>query len=183
MNFTEKSHEIAAEFGGIKTAVDATLGGGRDALFLASLDGCEKVYGFDVQPAALERSRRLFESRGVAEKVELFLTGHENMAQVLGADKRGKINCFFFNLGWLPNSDKSIATRAETTLAALAAASELADTSHCLLSILCYKAHSGAMAEFEAVRDFVRENFGAHESYTDPSNSRSPELIVVKLRG
>lgn len=67
-----RSHGLAAEFFGsrkISCAVDATLGGGRDALFLASLvsEG-GKVYGFDIQPEAVSRSRGLFEKNGLSDR-------------------------------------------------------------------------------------------------------------------
>lgn len=79
-----RSHGLAAEFFGsrkISCAVDATLGGGRDALFLASLvsEG-GKVYGFDIQPEAVSRSRGLFEKNGLSDRCEFFNAGHENMA-------------------------------------------------------------------------------------------------------
>ena len=47
-------------------AVDATLGNGHDALFLAQCVGSSgMVFGFDVQQEALNNTRERFESAGV----------------------------------------------------------------------------------------------------------------------
>lgn len=183
MNFVEKSHEIVGGLGeGIKYAVDATVGGGRDALFVASMlpDG-GKVFCFDVQESAIERSRALLAKNGFADKSEFFNTGHENMAKTLPAELRGKINCFFFNLGWLPNSDKHIATRADTTLEALSAAFDFADKSACVISVCCYKAHEGGMEEFGRVREFLANRAPDCLRFTDEANPLSPELFAVLL--
>ena len=181
MNFVEKSHEIVRDFGqGMKYAVDATVGGGRDALLAASMlpDG-GKVFCFDVQESAIERSMALLAKNGFVQKAEFFNTGHENMAKALPAELRGKINCFFFNLGWLPNSDKHIATRADTTLKALSAAFDFADKKACVISVCCYKAHAGGMEEFARVREFLATRAPDCLSFTDAANPLSPELFAV----
>ncbi len=183
MNFVEKSHEIVKDFGqGMMYAVDATVGGGRDALFAASMlqDG-GKVFCFDVQESAIGRSRELLTKNGFAQKAEFFNTGHENMAEALPAEVRGKINCFFFNLGWLPNSDKHIATRADTTLKALSAAFDFADKEACVISVCCYKAHAGGMEEFARVEEFFAAAAPDCLRFTDAANPLSPELFVTLL--
>ncbi len=139
-----RSHGLAAEFFGqrkISCAVDATLGGGRDALFLASLlsEG-GKVYGFDVQAEAVRRSRGLFEKNGLSDRCEFFNAGHENMSDLIPRALFGNVGCVFFNLGWLPGSDKSVATRPSTTVAAIRAAVELMDKSRGFLSVAAYRA-------------------------------------------
>ena len=59
-SIVERSHAEAKKFFGpraIDCAVDATIGGGGDALFLASmLSEGGKVFGFDVQEEAVARS-------------------------------------------------------------------------------------------------------------------------------
>ena len=66
MNLVQKSHVLLRDFfcnNSPKIAVDATLGRGRDALFLfESLADGGILYGFDVQKAALEESRSLINS-------------------------------------------------------------------------------------------------------------------------
>ena len=66
MNLTDTAHNLTADFFAgdrFKYAVDATLGNGRDALFLSTLiDDGGKVFAFDVQEQAIEESKKLFES-------------------------------------------------------------------------------------------------------------------------
>lgn len=185
MNFTEKSHEAVAGIRGkIFYAVDATVGGGRDALFAASImEPSGKLFCFDVQAEAIARSKKLIEENAPECACEFFHAGHEHMKELLPRQTHGRINCFFFNLGWLPGSDKKIATRAETTIEGLSAAFELADRNACVISVCCYKAHEGGMSEFRAVERFMEANFSDCKRYTDTLNDLSPELFIVKFGG
>ncbi len=173
---------VADYVGSVEYAVDATLGGGRDALFVASLlRGGGKVFGFDVQRVAVERSRALFEKNGLSSRAEFFEASHADMKKLLPRETFGKIGCFFFNLGWLPDSDKSVITRAESTLAAVGAAVELASPECCALAVLCYKAHEGGMEEFLRVENFFENSALDFTRHTDVSNKFSPELFFVKI--
>lgn len=183
MNIVELSHKMVADYvGSVEYAVDATLGGGRDALFAASLlrEG-GKVFGFDVQRVAVERSRALFEKHGLSQRAEFFEASHADMKKLLLREAFGKIGCFFFNLGWLPYSDKSVITRAESTLAAVDAALEIASAECCALAVVCYKAHEGGMEEFLRVEKFFETSALDFTRHTDASNKLSPELFFVKI--
>lgn len=186
-NLVKLSHDIALRFleGASRVdAIDATVGNGGDTLFLAELASASggRVFGFDVQAAALERTRARLAERSLS--AELFLAGHEKMAEFLPPALAGKFACSFFNLGWLPRSDKSTITRPDTTLAALESALGLIDKSRGLLSVLCYRGHDGGEAEFAAVRGFFDANFGGgYESFSDAENAVSPVLLVKKFYG
>lgn len=186
-NLVKLSHDIALRFleGASRVdAIDATVGNGGDTLFLAELASAAggRVFGFDVQAAALERTRARLAERSLS--AELFLAGHEKMAEFLPPALAGKFACAFFNLGWLPRSDKSTITRPDTTLAALESALGLLDKSRGLLSVLCYRGHDGGEAEFAAVRGFFDANFGGgYESFSDAENAVSPVLLVKKFYG
>ena len=186
-NLVKLSHDIALRFleGASRVdAIDATVGNGGDTLFLAELASASggRVFGFDVQAAALERTRARLAERSLS--AELFLAGHEKMAEFLPPALAGKFACAFFNLGWLPRSDKSTITRPDTTLAALESALGLIDKSRGLLSVLCYRGHDGGEAEFVAVRGFFDANFGGgYESFSDAENAVSPVLLVKKFYG
>lgn len=66
------------------TAVDATLGNGYDAERLCALVGeTGRVYGFDVQVEAVERTRARLQEKGLLARAELFCMGHERMAEVI----------------------------------------------------------------------------------------------------
>ncbi len=97
--------------------IDATAGKGHDTLFLAKLVGeSGHVVAMDIQPAALEASRRLLEKHQMQHRVDLILDGHEHIKQYAEAEK---VDCIMFNLGYLPGGDHHIATKADTTLQAL----------------------------------------------------------------
>lgn len=183
MNFTQKSHEEVSKF--LKSAdvvVDATSGGGFDSFFGASLlSENGKIYCFDVQQTAIERTKNRLAQGGFLPNAHFFNLGHERMAEVLPQEVFGKVNCFFFNLGWLPNSDKQIITKPETTIKALSEAISLADKTKCILSVLCYKAHEGGMAEFKEVEKFFVSTGLKVERFTDEKNLLSPELFIVKF--
>ena len=185
-SIVERSHVEAKKFFGpraIDCAVDATLGGGGDALFLASLlsEG-GRIFGFDVQEEAVARSRALFEKNGLLGKCTLFCSGHENMSELIPQKYRGRVGGVFFNLGWLPRSDKACVTKPETTVAALEAAVGLIDKSFGYLSIASYRGHAGGEEECEAVRKFFSKikNVRAEEmaSSDDP---KSPVLFTAKF--
>lgn len=195
-NIVGLSHALCCEFFGdkkIAAAVDATLGGGRDALFMTRfLDEVgdkngngnknKKIFGFDVQKAAVERSRALFEENGLSDIAEFFEVGHERMSEFIPPEFFGKIGCVFFNLGWLPDSDKTRITKPETTLAALKCALRIIDKNRAFLSVASYRGHAGGAEEFDAVRGFFAENFGAKsESYGDVGNPIAPVLFIARF--
>ena len=105
-------------------AVDFTMGNGHDTLWLSGAVGENgKVYAFDIQPQALESSRKLLESSGAAPNYTLILDSHSNVLDYV----HEKICIGMFNLGFLPGGDKSITTKRETTMVAIRAAIELLD--------------------------------------------------------
>ena len=58
--------------------VDATMGNGHDTLFLAKIS--KKVYAFDIQEQALEKTQDRLNGAGL-ENVQLILQGHETLDQ------------------------------------------------------------------------------------------------------
>lgn len=96
--------------------VDATMGNGQDTCALARLVGeTGKVIAFDLQEAAVEKTRTLLAQEGLLERCELHCLNHEHVLQVV----REQIKLAVFNLGWLPGGSKFITTRWETTRVAI----------------------------------------------------------------
>lgn len=97
--------------------IDATAGNGHDTLLLCRLVGdTGRVLAFDIQPEALERTRSRLTEHGVSGRAELILDSHSNLSRYAA---EGSVSCIVFNLGYLPSGNHAIATRAETTIAAL----------------------------------------------------------------
>ena len=136
------------------TVIDATLGNGHDALFLADLVGPEGlVYGFDVQAVAVEKSTEKMQQAGM-RSFQFHCVGHEFMLETIPEELRGKIGAVMFNLGYLPSADKSVISLAQTTLQAIAAAQQLLQPKG-VMTIMCYPGHDGGDDEAEAVTQYM----------------------------
>ena len=160
-------------------AVDATLGNGHDALWLCGLVGeSGRVYGFDVQPEAVERSRARLEEAGVRHRAQLILDGHQNMGKYIAPESADAI---MFNLGWLPGAAHGVTTQTETTLqavnAALAALKEEG-----LLTICVYPGHEEGARERAALIQWAQ---GLNEREYDAmlrcylNQSKQPPLLIA----
>ena len=89
-------------------AVDATLGNGHDVVWLCAQVGeSGRVYGFDVQAEAVERSRQRIAEAGFESRAQLILDGHQNMLNHIEKDS---IDAVMFNLGWLPGAQHAVTT-------------------------------------------------------------------------
>ena len=100
---------------------DATCGNGHDTLRLAKM-GPSKLYAFDIQPDAIENTRRLLISEGFGPQlkdgtIELIRDSHENMRDHIGksAHTAAPVDVIIFNLGYLPGGDKHITTGESST--------------------------------------------------------------------
>lgn len=138
-------------------AIDATLGNGHDALFLArgiAPDG--KVFGFDIQAAAIANTRQRLQSAGLDNLLLPYHEGHEHMAgRLLGAHGQ-RFHAIMFNLGYLPGGDKVTTTHGKSTLVALRACEGLLRLGG-RLAILAYVGHPGGTSETEIVAQWVLE--------------------------
>ena len=160
--------------------VDATVGNGHDTVWLAGVvRPTGRVFGFDIQAAALQRA-------GVAvrgmEHVCLVEAGHERMAELLPHEARGRIAAVMFNLGYLPGADKGLTTQTETTLSALSQAIEVVAVGG-VVSVIVYPGHEGGAAEADAVRAWAQALPGAYTASIHArinARTAAPELILVK---
>lgn len=133
------------------TVIDATLGNGHDTCMLAELVGENgRVIGFDVQPSAVESTRRALQEQGFLDRCELHCTGHQHIVEYVTSPVRAAV----FNLGWLPGGDKSITTHWETTRTAIAAAlSLLMPMGVC--TVCAYPGHAAGDEERAALMDWL----------------------------
>lgn len=152
--------------------IDATQGNGFDTLFLAQQVGASgHVFGFDVQPQALAATQTLLQHQPCQQS--FFLAGHETMAKHIPNALHGHIQAIMFNLGWLPNSDKSVITRANTTILALEQSLQLLAPNG-RLSIMLYPGHHGGDAEAAQVISWL----GA--KHLHPINFKLQQIDVPK---
>jgi SAM-dependent methyltransferase len=169
-------------------AVDATVGNGYDALFLAHRVGPKgKVLGFDVQKAALAGAKEILKFVGSIDRVSLIHDSHTRLADYLPAG--AAIEGAMFNLGYLPRGNRQIITRPETTVLALRAVLEhLAENGR--VTLLVYRGHEGGIPEYQEVRQFleqlpgeqwiVEELVSASDSPTAPRLFRIQKIFISK---
>jgi predicted methyltransferase len=182
MRMTKKVHHILTNH--LKEgdqAIDATAGNGFDTLFLAKQVGpCGKVIAIDIQDSAIRSTREKLESTGLIDRVKLVTDDHAAVLRILIANNRGKVAAITFNLGYLPGSDKSIQTNAESTDVALAASIQLLSPGG-YLCVTAYRGHSGGTAEAQAVESFMRKSQteGHAVDCFEPESSNSPPILWV----
>ena len=79
------------------------------------------MYGFDIQKAAVERTKERPARAGYEDRAELHCAGHEHMAEYV----REKADVIMFNFGYLPGGDHAVATHPDTSLRAVRQGMEL----------------------------------------------------------
>ena len=182
LEFAKRKAGEALEAGG--WAVDATAGNGHDTCFLAEAVGSGgRVWAFDVQPAAIQSTRRRLEASGLAGPVTLVEQGHERMRKVLPPGAEGQVQAVMFNLGYLPGSDKTLITRPSTTLQALRAAASLLCAGG-ILTVTGYAGHPGGTEEVQAVHRWTealsQEHYRALSYRFINQKNDPPQLVVVE---
>ncbi len=164
-------------------AVDATCGNGHDTLFLARLVGTGgKVYAFDIQEKAICATRTLLEKEGLAQRVQLYQTGHENMDKIVNTP----VDAVIFNLGYLPGGDHTIITRPESTLESMRAALKILRPGGRLV-VVAYTGHPGGKEECAIIEEEVAcldsRIFRAVEVSFLNRGTTAPKVIAVEKAG
>ena len=125
------------------TYVDATMGNGNDTLFLCTMAGeAGKVYAFDIQEKALEKTKELLVSHGAADRAELILDGHQNMDRYI---EENTADAVLFNFGYLPGGSHDLATTPATSIEAVSKALKILKPG----AMLCLCIYSGGDTGFE----------------------------------
>lgn len=168
------------------TVVDATVGNGKDTLFLAKLVGIQgTVYGFDIQRIALEKAKSYLTehldydidininhtddiadtddidrsstpNENACNRIILYKQSHAHMLHCIPKAAHGKVSAIMFNLGYLPGGDHSVITKPDSTLPALDAALQLLKKGG-LISIMVYRGHEGGLVEAERVKAWATQ--------------------------
>ncbi len=121
---------------------DCTMGNGGDTLFLSSLVPKGHVYAFDIQPEALISTEKKLRENNSFKNVTLINSCHSKIKDYIHEN----ISAAMFNLGWLPNHEKIITTKRETTLPAIKNAMDLLEKGGMIL-IVVYPGHEEGRLE------------------------------------
>lgn len=161
--------------------IDATMGNGNDTEYLCSLTGPSgKVLAFDIQQEALEHTKqRLVDSLSYCN-YELVLDSHSHMEQYA---KPETVACIVFNLGYLPGGDHQVATKAESTIAALEQGLTLLKKNG-LMSICIYSGGDSGFEERDAVLNWLAQLDSRKylvlvtQYYNRPNHPPIPAMVI-----
>ena len=154
---TEQAHAIIRQVVRLgDVAIDATAGNGHDTKFLAELVGATgHVYAIDIQPEALRRTVALLNDAALSH-VHLAQRDHAELKEFIPEQNHGHVAAVMFNLGYLPGGNRSLATRTDSTLAAIRSALEMLRPDG-VLTVIVYPGHSGGDDEATAVERLMLE--------------------------
>ncbi len=156
-------------------AIDATMGNGFDTLFLAK--HCKEVYAFDIQKAALNKTKDLLKKERL-NNVNLIHDSHEFMALYTVSN----IDVVVFNLGYLPNQDKTITTKKTSTLDAIQQSIMLLNKGG-LIAVTFYPGHAEGACEVEYIIPYLESLCSKHYEvlrYEFINKTKSPFTVFIK---
>ena len=130
-----------------RVVLDATAGNGKDTLFLARHTPPEAiVWSFDIQPTAIENTRKLLNDAGLLAKVRLILDSHDRINTYINQP----LDAAMFNLGYLPSGERTIVTQPKTTISAVDQTANLLNPG-ALMTIVAYPGHCSGKEENQAL--------------------------------
>jgi methylase of polypeptide subunit release factors len=134
------------------SCLDATCGNGHDTLALARMLPQGQIFAFDLQEAAIEKTRQRLIQAGLEARATLFLKSHESFPDILPQS----LQLIVYNLGYLPGGDKSLTTQSAITLKSLQNALPLLKKGG-MIFITLYPGHPEGEIEAKTVLEFVKE--------------------------
>lgn len=133
--------------------IDATMGNGNDTLLLCRMAGTTgKVYAFDIQERALEKTKDLLESHGMSERAELILGSHVDLDCYA---EENSVDAICFNFGYLPGGDHKIATQADASVIAVEKALKLLKVGG-MLSLCIYSGGDTGFEEKDRLLEYLK---------------------------
>jgi hypothetical protein len=184
ISLVNTAHDLIRDIlrpGGI--AIDATVGNGHDTAFLVEQVGPSgRVYGFDIQRAAIYSTLEKFRHSEHSDCLILLHASHADMGEKIPFDVHGKINAIMFNLGYLPGGDKNVITLTDSTLAALTAASRILAVNG-IITLMAYPGHQGGDQETNQVKIWCErlnpKQFKVSTIYSTAHKESAPRLFVI----
>lgn len=144
----KQSHELLmSHINKESNVVDCTCGNGQDTLFLAKK--VKHVYAFDIQETALTNTKNLLIENKL-DNVTLIHKGHEFLSDHV----KENIDAAIFNLGYLPNGDKSITTSFSSTKQAIEQLLDILNQFGVIILVV-YTGHDEGAKESKALLDYL----------------------------
>lgn len=156
---TDIAHMILKESNTSNIGIDFTCGNGFDTKFLCEL--CQSVYAFDIQEIAIKNTK---EACKEFTNLQLCHTSHLNFD-----DYVTNFDVGIFNLGYLPQGDKTIYTDKDIVLKTIDKALNYLNPLGRLL-IVCYPGFDAGLEESKLI-----------DKYCEKLNSKSYDVAKFKL--
>lgn len=171
VKITELAHKLILDKEFIKTTVDMTCGRGNDTLFLAKIS--EKVFAFDIQKEAIDSTRKILEENEI-KNVTLINDDHKNISSYI----KEPIDVFLYNLGYLPQGNKTIKTEAKSTIASLKEALLLLNHQGLILLVM----YSHNQEEIELIMELVKTLSIDYDciNYRVLNRENCPQIVTIK---
>lgn len=99
--------------GKVKIALDLTLGNGKDTVLIKEIIAPEKIFAFDIQEEAINKSKEYLKNYGNIEYI------HDSHLYFDKYIKDVNIDVAIFNLGYLPGGDHNITTDYKVVIATI----------------------------------------------------------------
>lgn len=167
-----------------RVLVDMTCGNGHDTAFLASLMADDALlYGFDIQPCAIEATQQRLSGAGLfSERTVLRVGSHEQLLDSVDE----LVDIIVFNLGYLPSGDHTLHTKTEITVKAIKIGlHKIAKNG--IIMIAAYPGTQAGAEEAQTVHSFLQT---LPQKEYDVSQWRPinqvhcpPQLYIVQKRG
>ena len=128
--------------------IDATCGNGFDTCFLAELVPNGHVFAYDIQDVAIKKTKeRCKNFNNITYCHASFTSIHPE-----------NVDLIIFNLGYLPNGDKTITTMADDTIDAINnLISSFSNNPNLLIIITIYPGHPEGQKESEAIKHHLKD--------------------------
>lgn len=136
------------QMGGV--AIDATCGNGHDTYFIAKIAPMGTIFAVDRQKEALEKAKELLAP--LQANIQWVCGCHSKIGDIMPPNS---VDLIVYNLGYLPGSDKTVITSADTTLLSLKSACSLLKSGGAII-VTTYSGHPGGAEEEAAVIAFAR---------------------------
>jgi len=162
------------------TVIDGAAGKGRDTCFLADLVGANgQVWAFDIQEEACRATKAALADKQLLERVRIICDDHANIAAYNIPPSAAAI----FNLGWLPGSDHTVVSGANTIAALQAGLSKLKVGG--VLVIVAYPGHAEGAKEYANLLSWLSslpEKQARSLQINFPANKQAPAVLLIEKR-